>query len=164
MTERELEHLESSERRDVENSDVRTPAAECYQHFFQQPYYNMRKVKNKGATLVIFWSYLILGIYYYGGHAVATQSSNVVYFVMVVVMGLSIPLGGWLADVHYGRYRVISCSLWTMWITSVLSTTALVVTEVVSFRYTVEPPITDPPRSGQPLYSGQVPCYRLNLA
>ena len=135
MTERELEHLESLERRDVENSDVRTPAAECYQHFFQQPYYNMRKVKNKGATLVIFWSYLILGIYYYGGHAVATQSSNVVYFVMVAVMGLSIPLGGWLADVHYGRYRVISCSLWIMWITSVLSTTALVVTEVVSFRY-----------------------------
>ena len=30
--------------------------------------------------------------------------------------------------------------------------------------YTVEPLITDPPRSGQPLYSGQVPCYRLNLA
>ena len=29
---------------------------------------------------------------------------------------------------------------------------------------TVEPLITDPPRSGQPLYSGQVPCYRLNLA
>ena len=24
--------------------------------------------------------------------------------------------------------------------------------------------ITDPPRSGQPLYNGQVPCYRLNLA
>ena len=133
MTERELEHLESLERRDVENSDVRTP--ECYQHFFKPPYYNMRKVKNKGATLVIFWSYLILGIYYYGGHAVATQSSNVVYFVMVAVMGLSIPLGGWLADVRYGCYRVISCSLWIMWITSVLSTAALVVTEVVSFRY-----------------------------
>ena len=29
---------------------------------------------------------------------------------------------------------------------------------------TVEPLITDPPRSRQPLYSGQVPCYRLNLA
>ena len=26
------------------------------------------------------------------------------------------------------------------------------------FEYTVEPPLTDPPRSGQPLYSGQVPC------
>ena len=32
------------------------------------------------------------------------------------------------------------------------------------FPATVEPLITDPPRSGQPLYSGQVPCYRLNLA
>ena len=35
---------------------------------------------------------------------------------------------------------------------------------VVNVNYTVEPLITDPPRSGQPLYSGQVPCYRLNLA
>ena len=29
--------------------------------------------------------------------------------------------------------------------------------------YTVEPPITDPPRSGQPLYSGQKLCYGLKL-
>ena len=28
---------------------------------------------------------------------------------------------------------------------------------------TVEPPITDPPRSGQPLYSGQTMCYGLKL-
>ena len=28
---------------------------------------------------------------------------------------------------------------------------------------TVEPPIMDPPRSGQPLYSGQTLCYRLRL-
>ena len=28
---------------------------------------------------------------------------------------------------------------------------------------TVEPPITDPPRSGQPPYTGHTPCYRLKL-
>ena len=28
---------------------------------------------------------------------------------------------------------------------------------------TVEPPITDPPRSGQPPYSGHYPCYGLKL-
>ena len=33
-----------------------------------------------------------------------------------------------------------------------------------SLLYTVEPPITDPPRSGQPLYNGQAPCYGLKSA
>ena len=133
MTERELlGHWESSERRDIENNVMST--RECYQHYFKPPYYNMRKVKNRGATLVIFWGYLLTSVYYNARHAVAAQisNSNVVYFVIVGTLGLSIPLGGWLADVRYGRYRVISCSLW---ITSMLSTAALVVTEVVSFRY-----------------------------
>ena len=96
----------------------------------------MRKMKNKGATLVIFWGYLVTSVYYNARHAIAAQISNRnVMYLIVGTLGLSIPLGGWLADVRYGRYRVISCSLWIMWITSVLSTAALVVTEVVSFRY-----------------------------
>ena len=36
-------------------------------------------------------------------------------------------------------------------------------TSKVIYMYTVEPPITDPLRSGQPLYSGQTLCYRLNF-
>ena len=32
-----------------------------------------------------------------------------------------------------------------------------------SMAYTVETPITDPPRSGQPPYSGHTPCYGLKL-
>ena len=31
------------------------------------------------------------------------------------------------------------------------------------YTSTVEPPITDPPRSGQPPYSGHTPCYGLKL-
>jgi len=30
-------------------------------------------------------------------------------------------------------------------------------------KNTVEPPITDPPRSGHPPYSGHTPCYGLKL-
>jgi peptide/histidine transporter 3/4 len=54
---------------------------------------------------------------------------------MLAVMGLSVPLAGWLADVRFGRYKVLSCSLWIMWISAMLSTAALVVIEVVSFKY-----------------------------
>ena len=136
MTERELlGRWESSERRDIEDNVMST--RECYQHYFKPPYYNMRKMKSIGATLVIFWVYLVTSVYYYARHAVAAQisDSNVVYFVMVAVMGLSIPLGGWLADVHYGRYKVLSCGLWIMWITSMLLTAALLVIKVVPFRH-----------------------------
>ena len=31
------------------------------------------------------------------------------------------------------------------------------------FVYTVESPITDPPRSGQPPYNGHTPCYGMKL-
>ena len=31
-----------------------------------------------------------------------------------------LPVAGWLADVWFGRYKIIRCSIWTMWISSVL--------------------------------------------
>ena len=33
----------------------------------------------------------------------------------------------------------------------------------ISNHATVEPPITDPPRSGQPPYNGHTPCYGMKL-
>ena len=52
MTEKELlGNWESSERRDIENNVMST--REYYQHYFKPPYYKMRKMKNRGATLVI---------------------------------------------------------------------------------------------------------------
>ncbi len=78
--------------------------------------------------------YLVTSIYYYARYAVAARSSNVVYFVMLAAMVLSVPLAGWLADVRFGRYKVLSYSLWIMWISAMLSTAALVVIEVVSFN------------------------------
>ena len=34
---------------------------------------------------------------------------------------------------------------------------------VCKYVHTVEPPITDPPRSGHPRYNGHLPCYGLKL-
>ena len=134
MTEKELGSLVlSSKRRDILNNE--TSIRECCKHYFKSPFYNMRKVKNKGAILVIFWSYLVTSVYYYGRHVASRQSGNVVYFIMLAAMGLSIPLAGWLADVHFGRYKVLSYSLWITWIGSVLSTLTLVVIAIAPFRY-----------------------------
>ena len=134
MTEKQLYSLgSSSERKYTLDNGMR--ARECYQHYLKPPFYNMRKVKNKGAIVVILWSYLVTSVYYYGRHAAVRQSSNGVYFVILTAMGLSIPLAGWLADVCFGRYKVLSCSLWIIWISSMLSTMVLVVTDIVPFRH-----------------------------
>ena len=38
-----------------------------------------------------------------------------------VVLGLTLPLSGWLADVYLGHYRVIRWSICIMWVGSVLA-------------------------------------------
>lgn len=36
-------------------------------------------------------------------------------FFLLLIEAILYPLGGWLADVYFGRYRVIQASLWGMW-------------------------------------------------
>ena len=100
-----------------------------------KPSCHLRRVNNKGAILVIVWSYLVLSIYYYGEHVAATYCSDATYLTLVAVIGLTMPLAGWLADVRFGRYKVLSCSLWVMWITSILLAATLTIAEVTELRY-----------------------------
>ena len=74
-------------------------------------------------------------VYYYVRYIASRQSSNAAYFTTLTAMGLTIPLAGWLADVHFGRYKVLSCSLRIMWVSSLLSTLVLVVIEIEPFGY-----------------------------
>ena len=46
--------------------------------------------------------------------------SRPLYTVMQVTMGMTLPLAGWLADVRFGRYKVIRCSMWIMWISAIV--------------------------------------------
>ena len=92
----------------------------------------IRKVKNKGAILILILSYLVTSAYFYILDAVSKQSSTQTIF---AVIGLSLPLAGWLADVHFGRYRVLSGSLWMMWISSLLLTLTLVIADLINFKH-----------------------------
>ena len=97
----------------------------------------MRCLKGKGALLVLVWNMLTFS--YFGAQSEILQEvlgSSKPYtwifsglVIRSVFLILFYPLAGWLADVYFGRYRVIRFGLWLMWIGTIL----LIV--VLLFRY-----------------------------
>ena len=92
--------------------------------------YKPRYLKNKGAILVLIWNYLIMNLLSLHIDR-SSESGTVVYMYYMLSFGLTVPLAGWLADAHIGRYRVICCSIWIMWITTVLVTASSVIAQLV---------------------------------
>ena len=86
-----------------------------------KPTYKLRRVKNKGAILVLVWNYLITSVF----HSLSLY--DVSGYVFLVACGLTLPIAGWLTDVRIGRYKVIRCSVWIMWIATVLATVSSVI-------------------------------------
>ena len=79
-----------------------------------RPTYRIRKIKNKGAILILVWNFFVISVFYYLSiyHPTGDRYS--------ITWGLTLPIAGWLADVYLGRYKVICWSIWIMWIASVL--------------------------------------------
>ena len=46
---------------------------------------------------------------------------------LVIAQLLFLPIFGWLADVHYGRYKVLNTGIWIMWVCSVAGVVAMIV-------------------------------------
>ena len=82
--------------------------------------------KNRGLYLVIFWSASCL--FPYNQLVKDLQRSHELFSSWIPLDGSVIsnaaiviyPILGWIADVHYGRYRVIIWSLRIMWVVSCL--------------------------------------------
>lgn len=95
-------------------------------------YRKIRRVRSKGAILVLMWAFLMWGaislswsdIHFTGTkrpgateklsfkHSVSYVTMH--YVIMLTVFMIGTPLSGWLADVYYGRYKVMLGSLWLM--------------------------------------------------
>ena len=85
----------------------------------------MRTFKNKGAILLLVWNTLVMNLPYY----ILTQTSwKGVHFISLLFILL---IAGWLADVYFGRYKVIRWSMWIMWVASMLATVSSVVSQLV---------------------------------
>ena len=96
--------------------------------------YKIRRVKTKGAILVLVWSLLVsTGFWYvcsssFRGRKPNDNGSTI----SAVVFGFTFPLAGWLADACVGRYRMIYCSALIMWAIAILETLSTVVETLVS--------------------------------
>lgn len=101
------------------NSSTST-RSHCYCSYICKVIY----VESKGASLILLWNFLVMTVY----HSIsATNNQGHLYITAgeLVAAGLLLPIGGWLADAHFGRYNVVYCGIWTMWVGAVLSTLTL---------------------------------------
>ena len=101
--------------------------------------YRARRVRSKGAVLVLAWSFLPFCC----SSSVYTFLQSVVQmplFGFGVLDGVATAalylLAGWLADVYFGRYKVIRASILLIWLGSVVGTLLLVI-------HLLHPPSTD---------------------
>ena len=87
--------------------------------------YRARRVRSKGAVLVLVWS-LLASI---SPSIVRILIQSVVPFRFEALDGVATAalflLAGWLADVYFGRYKVIQASLLLIWLGSILGTLLL---------------------------------------
>ena len=94
-----------------------------------KPSYRIRKLKNKGALLILVWNCLVMSAFLY-----LTTYPNIFHptanNVYSIIWGLTLPIAGWLADVYLKRYKVIRWSILIMWIASVLVAASSVLSQL----------------------------------
>ena len=100
-----------------------------------QPKYQPRKLKNKGAILVLVWNFLVTTVYYYLYHEpFSTKTFCPLCFRLILVpVGIALFFAGWLADVYFERFKVLRWSIIIMWISSLLLSTTFVIEKIVTF-------------------------------
>ena len=93
------------------------------------PTFRLRKLKNRGALLILVWNYLVTSVFYHLSVYKDPGKSNKYYGTLVWC--LTLPIAGWLADNYCNRYKLVRLSMWTMWLTAILSTFSLVMAQMV---------------------------------
>ena len=103
--------------------------------FCCRPKYQPRKLKNKGAILVLVWNFLVTNVYYYLYYKSVTPETfcPTCFQLILLPTGIVVLFAGWLADVYVERYKVLRWSIIIMWISSLLLTTTFVIEKIVTF-------------------------------
>ncbi len=94
-----------------------------------RPSYQIRRLKNKGAILILVWNHLVFCVNYY--LTLYPNTFRPTCPMYSIIWGLSLPIAGCLADVCLGRYKIIRWSILMMWIASVLVVTSSVLSQFV---------------------------------
>ena len=83
-----------------------------------RPSYRPRKLKNKGAILVLTCNFIVTSVFYYislKSRAPEQYNCTLCFRLIEVPIGLVLPFAGWLADIYFRRYKVLIFSIVTMW-------------------------------------------------
>ena len=109
----------------------RSAASDQIKEISCRPTCRVRKLTNKGAIyLILVWNYLVTSEVCY----VIRYTSSYGYCLLIV--GFTLPFAGWLADVYFGRYKVVRWSMSIMWVGSMLATISSVVAQLVdNYQY-----------------------------
>ena len=100
-----------------------------------KPSYRIRKLKNKGALLILVWNCLATGTFHYLiGYPNMFHPTSHIYACSIILWGLTLPIAGWLADVCLTRYKVMRWSILIMWIASVLVTASSVLSQIPAIK------------------------------
>ena len=96
-----------------------------------RPGYRARRVRSKGAVLVIIWKLLASACITSVRFSVYTKITSIGGYnfetVNGVVSAVLLVFAGWLTDVYFGRYKVMRVSIWFMWLGSVCGTLLLMI-------------------------------------
>ena len=100
-----------------------------------------RRVGSKGAVLVLIWSGLVSGSFCstveLTTEGLSDAKSVEITQVAPIVFTLFCPFAGWLADVYFGRYKVMRASLLLMWVGSIAGVLAQIMNFEVSESKTI---------------------------
>ena len=90
-------------------------------------HYRIRRVRSKGAVLVLILSYLVSSTL----HVIATIGvHHFAYQFWLIPFGITTAIAGWLTDAFIGRYKVICCSVWIMWLLMIIATVSAIVEQL----------------------------------
>ena len=95
-----------------------------------KPSFRLRRLKNKGAILVLIWSCLYVSLLYFN-QKIGEDNDRPEFTIQAIVLGLTLSIAGWIADVHFGRYRMMYVSTWITWATLMLATVSSVLARTV---------------------------------
>ena len=91
---------------------------------------------NKGAILILIWSFLGANVYNYftisQERDPIKEKAKLHPEEIITIISIFLPVGGWLADAYFGRYKVILCGMWAMWLGAMLNGISLVIGMVVA--------------------------------
>jgi hypothetical protein len=94
--------------------------------------YQIGRVKHKGAVLILVISYLVTSILYFLAN---TAVHYLIDQIWLIPFGITTAIAGWLTDAFIGRYKVIRCSLWIMWLLMIAITASAAAGQLTKIYY-----------------------------